>query len=77
MPYSGLNFGVILGLSFILKSYLSQYRGNWSTNRFLNLLIILWYSSGIRGQGLIYYFSFSTFSISSIVGIVIYSTRPQ
>ena len=39
--YNKPNFGVILGLSSILKSYLSQYGGNWSTNRFLNLLIIL------------------------------------
>jgi hypothetical protein len=69
--YSGLNFGVIPGSSFILKSYLSQCGGNWSINHFLNLLIILWYSLGIKGRGLIYYFSFSAFLISSIVTIKI------
>jgi hypothetical protein len=69
--YSGLNFSIILGSSSILKSYLSWYGGNWSTNRFLNLLIILWYSSGIKSRGLIYCFNFSTFLMSSIVTIKI------
>jgi hypothetical protein len=65
--YSRLNFSVILGLSSILKSYLSWYGGNWSVNHFSNLLIILWYSSGTRSRGLIYCFGFSAFLISSII----------
>jgi hypothetical protein len=69
--YSGLNFSVIPGLSSILKSYLSQCGGNWSINHFSNLLIILWYSSGTKSQGLIYYFGFSAFLIFSIITIKI------
>ena len=67
IPYSGPNFSIILGLSSILKLYSSQYGGSQSINCFLNSLIKLQYSSGIRGRGLIYCFSSSAFLISSII----------
>jgi len=67
IPYSGLNFGIIPGLSSILKSCLSWCGGSWSTNHFSNLLIRLWYSLGIRSQGSTYCFGFSAFLISSII----------
>ena len=73
--YSGPNFSVILGLSSILKSYLSRYGGSQSINYFLNLLIRLQYSSGIRGRGLIYCFSSSAFLISSIIIAKILQSR--